>query len=196
MRFRGLIAGFAFATIISLGQTSNAQDLPQSRILTIDPDRLFAESARGREILQQIESETAALAAENRLIEADLISEEQALTDRRAELPASEFRALADAFDEKVQEIRATQDQKTLDLIARRDAARQGFISDSVPVLATILRERGAVILLNRDSVFLSADAIDITDATIARIDSGFSQGQPVDVPPVETPESNGVAQE
>ena len=98
-------------------------------------------------------------------------------------MPADEFRALADAFDTKVQRIRAEQDRKGRELITLRESKRQEFLNNSLPVLAAIILDRGAVALLNRSDVFLSADAIDVTDEAIARIDSGFSAGEVVSEP-------------
>ena len=46
--------------------------LPQSGILTIQPDRLFSESAFGKRVEREIEAEGAVLTAENRRIEAEL----------------------------------------------------------------------------------------------------------------------------
>ncbi len=112
------------------------------------------------------------LQAENRKLEADLEAEEKALTERRATLPPEEFRLLADAFDAKVKGIRAARDAKANDLTAQREAARKTFIETAVPVLAAILRERGAAAIIDRSAVVLSFDRIDITDLAIARVDA------------------------
>ncbi|MEN8738644.1 MAG: OmpH family outer membrane protein, partial [Phaeobacter gallaeciensis] len=79
---------------------------PQSGILTIQPDRLFSESAFGQRVTRELEAEGAVLTAENRRIEAELRAEEQDLTQRRPSMEPEAFRTLADAFDKKVQETR------------------------------------------------------------------------------------------
>ena len=160
-----------------LGGPAAAQDSPQSPILTIDQDRLFAESAFGARVRQELNEASAALAAENRTIEAELIAEEQELTDRRAELPAEEFRALADAFDEKVQQIRAEQDGKSRGLARRDEAEKQRFFGQIAGILGAIARERGAVAIIERRTIFLAADSIDVTDLAIARIDEAMGDG-------------------
>ena len=99
-------------------------------VLTIDPDRLFGETVYGLRILQAVEERSTALARENRQIEAELIAEERALTDQRPTLSVEEFRALADAFDEKVQRIRGEQDAKTRDVQALRETEQQKFFND------------------------------------------------------------------
>ena len=168
---------------LALSVSGAAQTGFQSTILTIDPERMIAESQLGQALVGQVDVDSAALAQENRRIEAELIAEEQTLTEQRPTLPADEFRALADAFDTKVQRIRAEQDRKGRELITLRESKRQEFLNNSLPVLAAIISDRGAVALLNRSDVFLSADAIDVTDEAIARIDSGFSAGEVVSEP-------------
>ena len=155
--------------------TSLAQQPPAGLpppVLTIDVERLLAESAFGRQLTAELEEAARRLAEENRKIEADLLAEERALTERRAELPTDEFRPLAEAFDEKVQRLRREQDEKELALADLREEGRQRFFQEAVPILSEILRERGALVLLDRRDVFLSADSIDITDAAIARIEA------------------------
>jgi Skp family chaperone for outer membrane proteins len=153
----------------------------QSPILTIESERLFTESAFGQRIAQEIEEEGAALAAENRRIEGELTAEEKDLTERRATMEPEAFRELADAFDQKVQQIRRTQDAKARALTQRRDAGRVAFLQAAVPVLEELMQEAGAAVVLERGSVFLSANASDITDAAISRMDASIGDGQELD---------------
>ena len=172
----------AFALIVgvwvSVGSVQ-AQQLGtvQSPILTVESDRLFSSSLFGKRIAEEIEAESAVLAAENRRIEAELTEEERDLTDRRAEMEPDAFRALADAFDEKVQDIRATQDAKVRALNQRREADRVAFLQAAAPVLENLMREAGAAVILERSSVFLSRNATDITDLAIERINQTIGDG-------------------
>ena len=165
--------------------TARAQELglPQSAILTIATERMFAGSAFGQRIAREIEAQSAILAAENRRIEAELTSEELALTERRPEMEAVAFRELADAFDVKVQQNRATQEAKARALNQIGDAARVKFLQAARPILEALMREAGAGVILERANVFLSANATDITDLAIARIDAAIGDG--TDLPQV-----------
>lgn len=171
-----LIAVLVGAAVIGLGATSGAaQESDQNTrqaILTIDQDRLFQETGLGTRSAQAIETEVQALAAENAEIEAELIKREQDLTLRRPTLPADEFRTLADAFDADVQRIRNAQDEKARELNRLREAARQEFFSDVADIIYGIVRERGALVVLDRRDVFLSADSVDITEEAIARVNA------------------------
>ncbi len=175
---------FAFATLLAgVGAPAAvAQDdtvtIP-SPILTIDQDRLLSETRSGAALSKDVEDRAAALSEENARIEADLIERERSLTEQRPSLTPEEFRALADAFNDDVSRIRAEQDEKARAVARAQEEAQQQFLSQAAGIISDIVREEGALIVLDRRDVFLSADRIDITDEAIARINAVFNASPP-----------------
>ncbi|MBS9716175.1 OmpH family outer membrane protein [Pseudohalocynthiibacter aestuariivivens] len=167
---------------------ANAQESggSSSALLTIDAERLYLESRYGGRVQSEFERDGAELAAENQTIDRDLTAEEKDLTERRATMPADEFRLLADEFDVKVQGIRRAQDDKLRSLTRRRDEERQTFYSTVIPVLAQITSEKGAVAILDRRAVFLAAESIDITNDAIERVDAEIGDGTSLQSNPEE----------
>lgn len=165
-----------FASLCGGPLAAQVPELP-APFVTVDQERLFAESAFGRRAIAEIERRSRALAAENRRIEAELVAEERALTELRPTLPHAEFRTRAEAFDAKVQQLRAEQDQKEVEVSALRDGAQAVFFARVGPVLGEVIRERGAVAILDRRVVILAVDSIDVTEAAIARIDAVLGDG-------------------
>ncbi len=149
----------------------------RSPILTIDPDRLFAESLFGQRINAQLLADTEALGAENRRIEAALTEEERSLTQRRPAMPVETFRAEAEAFDEKVQGIRQAQDAKERDLQQGLARGRDAFLVVATPVLGQMMADSGAAVILDRRSVFLGVALVDITEEAIVAIDAAIGDG-------------------
>ncbi|SPF80366.1 Outer membrane protein 26 [Pseudoprimorskyibacter insulae] len=156
----------------------------QAQILVIEPDRLYSETILGKGLSAKVDEQGAAIAAENREIEAQLTAEERDLTEKRKALSMEEFRPLANAFDEKVQQLRQQQDTKVRALGALSDDSRRQFLVTIQPVLAGLMQEAGAVLVLDKRGVFASVEAINITEAAIARIDAEFGSeeaGTPAD---------------
>ena len=165
------------ALILSAGPLAAQQQTPptatieiQSPVLVIDQDRLFSETRLGARAQEELEAKAQDLAAENQRIEADLIARERELTELRPTTPPEDFRALADEFDARVERIRSEQDEKARDLNRARDEARQAFFQEVAGIISEIVREKGAVVVIDRRDVFLSADRIDITDEAIAQV--------------------------
>lgn len=161
-----------------------------SPVLVIRQEDLFDASAFGKASNARREEASRALIAENRQIEAALEAEERDLTERRPALPAAEFRVLAEAFNDKVEGIRQAQDAKARAIGRAREEDRARFLQALVPVLAEIMAERGAVVILDQASVVLSFDRVDITDEAVARIDARIGNGESPDPAPVAAPEA------
>lgn len=179
-----LVAAVALAGVAAPAQEAIPPSLGEvvapalrSPLLTIDQDGLFARSAFGRRVVDGIDAALRDLAAENRRIEADLTAEERHLTDLRPTLAPDEFTARADDFDARVVAIRAEQDAKGREIAARRDTARQTFLQRALPVLSRLMREAGAVAILDPAAIVVSFEAIDVTDEAVARIDAELGDG-------------------
>lgn len=176
-----------------LAQT-DAPAPPASAILTIDQDRVYGESAWGKRAARHLAEVSASLAAENRDLEAKLVAEEKALSDARPTMDPAAFREAADAFDARVVEMRRAQDAKGRAIGRIAETEQKGFYSAALPVMGEVLRERGAVVVLDSRAIFVSAESIDVTDEMIASIDAKIGAGEdaedpaPETVPPAEAP--------
>ena len=153
------------APLVQVTMAQAQQEAPP-QLLTVDQDRLYAGSLYGR------------------ALEADLAVEEAALTEQRKTVTPEAFQALADAFDAKVEKIRAAQEAKSTALKTDRDAHRKQFFDAAVPVLAELMRQSGAYAILNHDAVILSFDSIDVTDRAIAKLDTDLGDGSKPPAPP------------
>ena len=188
--------GLAVLLALLLAGPVIAQNVPLSAplaqpdpVLTIDQDRLFAESAYGKATLARLEAEQAGLLAENRKIETALEEEERNLTERRKTLPAAEFRALAEAFDTKVEGIRTAQVEKDRKLRQASEENQRRFYEVAFPVIGQLMQDMGASVVLDKATIILSLQRIDVTDAAITRIDAAIGDGSKLpDTPPAPQP--------
>ena len=151
-----------------------ATDGPKTSVLVIDQERLLTESGFGERLSAELDAAAANLAAENRQIEQALIGEEQELTAARPDMAPKEFKAAADAFDEKVTRIRSEQDRKSRELSAWREREQRVFLDAALPVLGALLADYGAYVILDQRQVFLSDDRVDVTDEAISRVDAAL----------------------
>lgn len=189
----GRISALVFVLLLSAGalaQEPAGQDrlIVPSPILVVDEAALFSRSAFGKQVEANLSALRNELISENRRIEAELAEEERILTERRLTMDPGEFRDAASAFDAKVVELRKVQDQRFEQLNSQREDALRRFDNIIRPVLGSIAIERGAVAVIKQDSVLISANAIDITDEAVRRIDEQLSDK---DLPDQEEPEES-----
>ena len=167
----------------ALGQEVSLPLAPATPVLTLDTDRVFLESSAGKALEASITAENEALAAENRKIDAALEAEERDLTEQRPKLGVAEFQALAEAFNTKAVGLREAQVSKAKALERKRVEERQQFFQTIGPVLGEIMREAGALVILEDRAVLISAGRIDITDEVIRRMDALGAAPAPAPAP-------------
>jgi Skp family chaperone for outer membrane proteins len=161
-----------------------------SPILTLDQDRVYTGSLWGARAAARISAALETLAAENSRIADELTEEERSLTERRADMAPEAFRAEADAFDARVVTIRREQDAKSRDIARSAEAEQRAFYQAILPVLGEVMRARGALAILDRNAIFVSADIIDVTDEVIALADAQLGAGP--QAPQAPAPDSAG----
>lgn len=144
---------------------------------TLDQDRLLRESLLGQRIMAGIETERQALETENQQIVDQLAEEERALTEARTALSPEEFRARADAFDARVEEIRAEREQRNQAFQRHSQEEAQRFFDAAGPVVQQLMQEEGILALLAPETMIVHSDWLDLTDAVIARLDALTAAG-------------------
>tara|TARA_R110002020_G_scaffold36409_16_gene109427 strand:- start:1349 stop:1972 length:624 start_codon:yes stop_codon:yes gene_type:complete len=170
-------SGFAAAPSGVAAQETPDQKRLQTPVLTVRSEQVFLRSAYGQRIESDYKSVLDVVATENRRIEAELTAEEQDLTRKRDTMEHAEFSALAQEFDTKVREIRRERDMALAGANQTYEASRAQFWEDVRPVMVSVLADSGAAVMVERQSVIASADAIDVTDDVVARIDEVLGEG-------------------
>ncbi|SEW07992.1 periplasmic chaperone for outer membrane proteins Skp [Cognatiyoonia koreensis] len=173
MRWLCALAFLALAPVGAGAQDAGAEPTTQT-VLVLDTSRLFAESAYALQLREEVETLARDLNAENERIVAELVEEERSLTERRPTMTPEAFRAEAEAFDEKAQEIRNARDAKEIELEQARVNVRVRFTEEIRPIVGQMMVERGASVVLDSRTVFVTVRSADITDQAISRIDAAL----------------------
>lgn len=166
-----------WAPVSIVAQTTTQPVAQPSIVAVLEVDRMFSESLWGQRVATEIQAAVTELEAQNLQLETDLAVEEAALTEMRVSTEPAEFAALADAFDEKVRAIRQATENKVAALNQSQQTEFNRFRTLSEPVLIEVAAEMNASVILDKRSVYLALDGVDITDRVISRIDSTFGGG-------------------
>lgn len=171
----GAVCGaLAFALPAALGAQTAERAPLRTPVLVIDYEGLFNRSLFGRRVAAEIQAEGRALVEENDRIEAELTAEELLLTSQRDEMAPDAFRALADAFDDKVQRMRAEQDAKARAVGQGREAELRLFRELVTPIIASVMQETGALVVLDRTQAIVWAEALDVTGLVLEKADAAI----------------------
>ena len=170
-----LMAGLLFLGTAVLDTASAAPPppggAPAARILMLDMRRIMGLSKVGQDIQRQVEALKQQATRDLNGEGAALKSEEMQLQQQAAILAPDvkarrirEFQAKATAFQQKI--------QRRGGLIQGGVMKAQQQIEQALgPILQGIMKERGATILLDRSSILLAPNSIDVTQLVIQRLD-------------------------
>lgn len=188
MRAIVALAGLLAMLVVAAPHKAHAQQLGvvTSDIVLIDTERLLTETTYGKRLQREIQEARDRLVARNDRLASELEAEEKALTERRPDTPPDEFRKMADAFDTKVTRLRNEAERNSQQLERRRDRAPLQFMRVVQPILADLLDEAEAVVMLDLRSVLLHDNVADVTDLAIMRINARIGEG------PETLPEATG----
>lgn len=182
------VAGLALSLALSAAPAL-AQDPPRLPVLVVNQERLLTGSQRGQALLAAEEAMRDRLRTEARAIDSAFEEEERAITAARPGLEPEAFRALADAFDEKVVNARREQDARAAALAQEFDAGRRQFYAAIAPLLMQLMDRHGALTILDETTVLMAAQELNITDEAIAEIDATPVEEPALDLP-AEAPEA------
>lgn len=158
------LAGFATSAVA-------ATPVPQPRIVVIDRAAIMQFSKAGQDIAKQIQTYAAQaktdLTAQGRALQ----TEGRALQQQVAILAPDIKAKRVAAFQAKEQALQGAAQKKDEQLKAGLFAARQQMEKALGPILQTIVKERGANLVLDKQAVvFATAGGFDITGDAINRL--------------------------
>jgi outer membrane protein len=151
-----------------------AQTSKDIGILVVDMQRIQRDSSAAISVREQ----TAAMRTnlEKTIAERarEISSEEAELAELRQRLTTDEFRARVRNFEEKVfanRDFAQRESSKLQSLLAQASTRLRREIA---PILAQLLREREAQLMLDSSQVILNAETLDVTDEVIQRLDEAM----------------------
>ena len=141
----------------------------ESQVLVLDIRRALNESNVGQLILEKYKAAIIALNNEFNILQTQLIAEEQDLRDLRSSMEVSEFVKLAESFDQKSTQAREEYRlrKQAIDVELNENTDRLARILSQYA--GEVMEEKGATVVLMKNQVIVSSNAIDITSGVMER---------------------------
>lgn len=171
-----LMAGLIGAGLFGTGAASAADappagGAPVARILMVDLRRVITESKVGQDMQRQVEALNKKTEDQLKGEKASLQKEQQELQQQSAILAGAVKERRVKAFEDKVAAFQKKVRERGAMIQAGVQQAQDQIQQALGPVLQGIMRERGATIMLDRSSVLLGANGLDLTSVAIQRLD-------------------------
>ncbi|WP_439532887.1 OmpH family outer membrane protein [Polymorphobacter sp.] len=167
----GLAAVLAVAASPAL-----AQKLPAATMLVADVDRVVAESTAGVAAAQQLQTRSNTLRQRLQTLQTQLQTEAQAIQTGQANnsLAGPALEARVKAFQGRQQAAQQELEKGQEDIQRAQNYVSQQIGQALQPILATMLRERGASLIVPASAVLQHSAGLDATADLLARLNAAL----------------------
>lgn len=177
-----LLAG-AIAALLLTGpvkdawaQAKKGPTPPTPIVVVVEMRQVITASKAAKGVQAQIDQQ-------GQVYSKEVSKQEDSLQKTRAELERQRTILSQDAFNEKTKEFQQRYDELDRNVQTKRQALQQSFTEAmskietvALQVVAEIAQERGANLVLDRQSVVFQADGFDISQEALTRVDQKLPQ--------------------
>lgn len=150
--------------LFSLISNTSFADYPKTTIGVIDLNYILSESKAAKDAAEQIEE--IAIKIEEEIKEADqnLIDEQNELVESQQIMAPAAFDEKRKEYEKKIQNYNVSRQEKLMSIDLLVTESRNNVLNAIKPILEEISNEKGITVLLEKNSVLLNAENMDITN--------------------------------
>lgn len=162
----------SLALVMALAAQTVAVAQAATPVLVVDLERALRDSAAASSLRAMEVAERRTLREKLDGMKTALEDEEAKMVVLRDTLPKEEFDVLVKDFDQRVRTARRVAQQDAAALQARFATAQASLEQAARPLIEALMREHGAVLVIDRRTALAVAPDFDATDALIARLNA------------------------
>ncbi len=163
-------------TFVIIFLLSNAHaDYPSTSLAVIDLNYILSEAKAAKDAAKQIEEIAINIENEIKKSDEDIINEQNKLIESQAIMAPESFEKKREEYEKKVQNYNIERQQKLLSIDNLVNMSRGQVLEALKPILEEISNEKGITILLEKNTVLLNADGMDITEESLKRLNKELS---------------------
>ena len=162
-----------FLFIFTFGLSAFA-DYPNTSIGVIDLNKILSVSDAAVMASEQIEKIAIDIEAEIKESDDEIINEQNALIESQAVMAPEAFEIKRKEYEKKVQVYNNDRQSMLMKIDELIAGSRNEVLNALKPILEEVSNEKGITIILEKGSVMLNADKMDISDEVLKRLNKEF----------------------
>ena len=155
---------------------TNASQYPNTSLAVIDINIILNESKVAIDANEQIEKITIKIDEDLSNGEKLLIDEQKKLIESQQIMAPEAFEEKRIEYDKKVQDFQIKSQEKLVKLDRTIALVRAKILDELKPILEKISEEKGITVILEKSSVILNADNMDITKLVIKELNKNLPE--------------------
>ena len=159
-----------FVFLVIFNSNTFADQYPNTSVGIIDINRVLTESKASLDASKQIEKIQISAESEAKDRDASIIAEREKLIEQQSIMAPEAFEVKVAEFEKNVQNYQLERQDQIRKLDQMVQDARSKILEEVKPILKEHSREIGITLVLEKNSVILSADEMDMTDQVIKKL--------------------------
>ena len=162
-----IISTFIFPSVLMA-------NYPNTSIGVIDLNKILSEADAAIAAAEQIEEIAIEIENEIRLSDEEIIKEQNLLIESQAIMAPEAFEAKKNDYESKVQKYNNERQTKLMRIEELIAVSRNDILVAIKPILEEITNEKGITIILEKTSIMLSAEKMDITNEVLKKLNKSL----------------------
>lgn len=146
-------------------------DYPATSVGVIDLNYILSESKAAKDAAKQIETIAIKIEEEIVLSDQEIINEQNKLIESQSIMAPEAYEEKRIEYEKKVQNYNISRQEKLVSIDRLVAESRNTVLNALKPILEEISNEKEITILLEKNSVLLNADNMDITSEALKKLD-------------------------
>jgi len=142
-------------------------DYPDTTVGVVDLNYILSEAKAAKDAAEQIEKIAIQIEEEIKASDQNLIDEQNELVESQQIMAPAAFDEKRKEYEKKVQNYNVTRQEKLMSIDLLLADTRNNVLNALKPILEDLSNEKGITILLEKNSVLLNAENMDITDEAL-----------------------------
>ena len=169
------ITTLAFILVPLLSLNSIAEtNYPNTSIAVVDLNLILSESKAAKNATKQFEEIQKSTEDEIIVSDKKMLDERNKLIEQQSVIAPEAFELKAKDYEKRLQEYQSDKQNKLRKLEGVLQKARNEILENVKPILENLSKEIGVTVILEKNSVLLSANNMDITDNVIKKLNKAL----------------------
>ena len=149
-------------------------DYPNTSIGVIDINKILAEANAAVEAAEEIEKIAIEIENEIKSSDEEIIKEQNLLIESQSIMAPEAFEAKRIEYESKVQTYNSERQSKLMKIDELIAISRNDILNAIKPILEEISNEKGITIILEKTSIMLNAEKMDITNEVLKKLNKSL----------------------
>ena len=149
-------------------------DYPNTSIGVIDINKILSEADAAIIAAEQIEEIAIEIENEIKLSDEEIIKEQNLLIESQSIMAPEAFESKRNEYENKVQKYNSERQSKLIKIDELIAVSRNDILNAIKPILEQISNEKGITIILEKASIMLNAEKMDITNEVLKKLNKSL----------------------